>query len=133
MPVRHLGVEKNNMIFSCDGVYIKENIMFLKLKVENRSHINYDIDLVQLIVRDEKISKKTSNQEYKIDPILTTDKTEELSVRGKSLLYFTYAIRKLTIPDNKELVVQLYEEDGGRQLEFIIENNDLNDSLPIEK
>lgn len=130
--VRHLGIEKNDLVFKADGIFIKENVMFLQLSVINRSHINYDIDLVQLVVRDEKIGKKTSQQEFAIDPILTTDDASDLTVRGKSKLTFTYAIRKLTIPDNKELVVQLYEEDGGRKMEFIIDNKDLIHSLPVQ-
>lgn len=130
--VRHLGVEKNDLVFTADGIFIKENVMFLQLSVLNRSHINYDIDLVQLVVRDEKISKKTSQQEFEIEPILTTDDASNLTVRGKNRLTFTYAIRKLTIPDNKELVVQLFEEDGGRKMEFIIDNKDLIRSLPIQ-
>jgi conjugative transposon TraN protein len=130
--VRHLGIEKNDLVFSADGIFIKENVMFMQLSVLNRSHINYDIDLVQLVVRDEKIGKKTSQQEIEIEPILSTDNASDLTVRGKSRLTFTYAIRKLTIPDNKELVVQLFEEDGGRKMEFIIDNKDLIGSLPIE-
>ena len=130
--VRHLGVEKNDLVLTADGIYIKENVMFLQLSVLNRSHINYDIDLVQLVVRDEKISKRTSQQEFEIEPILTTDDASDLTVRGKKRLTFTYAIRKLTIPDNKELVVQLFEEDGGRKMEFIIDNKDLIRSLPIQ-
>lgn len=130
--VRHLGVEKNNLVFTADGIFIKENVMFLQLTVWNRSHINYDIDLVQLVVRDEKVGKKTSQQELEVDPIISTVDASELIVKGKSRLTFAYAIRKLTIPDNKELVVQLYEEDGGRKMEFIIDNSDLIESLPVE-
>ena len=130
--IKHLGVEKNKLVFTADGIYIKENVMFLQFSVWNRSHINYDIDLVQLVVRDEKVGKKTSQQEIEIDPILSTADASGLTVKGKSTLTFTYAIRKLTIPDNKELVVQLYEEGGGRKMEFIIDNSDLVDSLPID-
>lgn len=130
--VRHLGVEKHKLVFTADGIYIKENVMFLQFSVWNRSHINYDIGLVQLVVRDEKVVKKTSQQEIEIDPILSTADASGLTVKGKSTLTFSYAIRKLTIPDNKELVVQLYEEDGGRKMEFIIDNSDLVDSLPID-
>ncbi len=130
--IRHLGVEKNDLVFTSDGIFIKENVMFLQLSVINRSHINYDIDLVQLVVRDEKVGKNTSQQEFAIEPILTTDDASALTVRGKSKLTFTYAIKKITIPDNKELVVQLYEENGGRKMEFIIDNKDLIRSLPIQ-
>ena len=36
-----------------------------------------------------------------------------------------YAIGKITIPDDKQLVIELIEKNGGRHQEFVIENSDL--------
>lgn len=36
-----------------------------------------------------------------------------------------FTLSKFTIPDDKHLVVELYEKDGGRHQSFIVENADL--------
>jgi hypothetical protein len=32
---------------------------------------------------------------------------------------------KFTIPDDKQLVVELFEKNGGRHQQFVIENSDI--------
>ena len=84
--------------------------MFLQFGIRNRSQIDYQIGILNLMVKDAQRGKRTSVQEIK-HPVLKTDLRDNV-VLGKSDLIFTYAIPKLTIPDSKVLHVQLFRARG---------------------
>ena len=46
-------------------------------------------------------------------------------VPGKKSERTVFTMSKFTIPDDKCLVVELYEKNGGRHQSFVIENEDL--------
>ena len=45
------------------GIYIKENVMYYQLRLENQSPIDYDIELLRFYIRDKKKGKRTATQE----------------------------------------------------------------------
>jgi hypothetical protein len=44
-----------------------------------------------------------------------------------------YALRKFTIPDDKNLVVEMFEKGGGRQLSFVVTNSDILKARKLKK
>ncbi|WP_044546788.1 DUF4138 domain-containing protein, partial [Parabacteroides distasonis] len=36
-----------------------------------------------------------------------------------------FTLQKFTIPDDKQLIVEMHEKNGGRHQSFIVENEDL--------
>jgi len=44
-----------------------------------------------------------------------------------------FAFETFTIPDNKQLVVELFEKNGGRHQRFVIKNVDLTKARTIGK
>lgn len=44
-----------------------------------------------------------------------------------------YAFRKVVIPDDKLIEVEIYEKDGGRHQRFHIENSDLVDARLVDE
>jgi len=110
------------------GLYIKDDMLYFQLSLENVSHINYDIDQLRFFIRDQKKSKRTASQEIEIIPQQITGNAK--IIRGNSRQVVVVAIPKFTIPDKKYLVVQLIESNGGRHLSIVIQNRHLiNSSL----
>ena len=50
---------------------------------------------------------------------------EVVEIAGKSTVRTVYALPKFTIPDDKLLVVELYEKNGGRHQTIRVENTDI--------
>ena len=50
---------------------------------------------------------------------------EVIEIAGKSTVRTVYALPKFTIPDDKLLLVELYEKDGGRHQTIRVENSDI--------
>jgi hypothetical protein len=47
------------------------------------------------------------------------------SVKGNEAESTVFAFKKFTIPDKKQLVVELFEKDGGRHQRFVVKNGEL--------
>ena len=109
-----------NMLLSINGFYIDRQLMFCRLRIENRSQISYDIDQFRLYIRDSKIAKRTSSQETEIKPVYVSGDTA--SIAGKSGQTIVIAIPKFTIPDGKHMTIELMERNGGRNLSIKIRN-----------
>lgn len=115
--------KKHGIIFSLNGLFIHDDVMYYRIKIENRSNINYDIDQLRFFIRDRKRAKRTATQEVEINPLHINNVAP--MVEGQSEQYMVYALPKFTIPDKKYLTVQLMEQDGGRHLELNIHNKTL--------
>ena len=111
------------MRFRLNGLFIHDNVMYYRIKMVNRSNINYDIDQLRFFIRDRKKAKRTATQEIEIKPLYVQNDTP--TVRGQSQHIFVVALPKFTIPDQKYLAVQLMEKNGGRHLEVDIHNKAL--------
>lgn len=122
--VRHVGMEANQMEATVRGVYVEENVVYYKLAMTNKSNINYDIDYVRFFVKDKGSGKSVSRQEIEVHPFYVYN--DEINVvRGKKSIERVYAFPKFTIPDNKQVVIETGEQNGGRVLSFVLNNSDI--------
>ena len=80
-------------------------------------------DFIRFKVVDKKVPKRTAIQERVIDPVRSYN--EVLVTEGKSDVRTVYAVPQFTIPDDKLLVIELFEKDGGRHQTIRVENADL--------
>ena len=54
-------------------------------------------------------------------------------VDGKSSERTVFALPKFTIPEDKKLVVEMYEKQGGRHQMFEVDNEDLVRAEPVNE
>jgi len=113
-----------------NGMYIHEDLMYLRFNIRNKTDINYDIDQLRLYIRDQKKPKRTASQEIAITPVFAYNNTSK--VNGQTSNTFVFAVPKFTIPDKKYLVVQVMEKNGGRHLELHIKNKKVVKASKIE-
>jgi tricorn protease-like protein len=69
------------------------------------------------------VVKRTAIQETIIEPVRAYNYLS--SVKGKESESTVSAFQKFTIPDKKQMVVELFEKNGGRHQRFIVKNGDL--------
>jgi conjugative transposon TraN protein len=122
--------KKYGMRLRLDGLFIRDNVMYYRIKMENQSNINYDIDQVRFYIRDRKKAKRTATQEIEIKPLYVQNDTP--TIKGLSEHIFVFALPKFTIPDQKYLAVQLMEKNGGRHLELNVKNRKIAKAVQIE-
>jgi conjugative transposon TraN protein len=109
--------------FALRGIFCYNNLLFFQTEIKNTSDIPFDIDFLVFKIVDKKVVKRTAIQETIIEPVRAYNYVT--SVNGKESESTVFAFQKFTIPDKKQLVVELFEKNGGRHQRFIVKNGDL--------
>lgn len=114
---------KYEMVLTLQDIFVHGNTLYYRLQIRNKSSINYDIKSLKFLVHDRKKVKRTSSQEIQITPLYVDKKSDRINGYASSTMI--YAVKKFTIPDGKALLINLFEENGGRNLSLRIDNKDI--------
>jgi conjugative transposon TraN protein len=109
--------------FLLRGIFSHNGLLYLHTEIKNTSDIPFDIDFLVFKIVDKKVVKRTAIQETIIEPVRAYNYMT--SVKGKESESTVFAFKKFTIPDKKQMVVELFEKNGGRHQRFVIKNKDL--------
>jgi Bacteroides conjugative transposon TraN protein len=121
--VKHVKSNQFGIEFQLRGIFTHNGLLFLQTEIKNTSDIPFDIDFLVFKIVDKKVVKRTAIQETIIEPVRAYNYLN--SVKGKESESTVFAFPKFTIPDKKQLVVELFEKNGGRHQRFIVKNGDL--------
>lgn len=121
--VKHIGSKRFGIQYLLKGVYSHNNLLYLHTSIKNASNVPFDIDFVRMKIIDKKVSKQTAIQETVIYPLRAYNFIS--TVGGNKTERTVFTIDKITIPNDKQLVIELFEKNGGRNQSFVIENEDL--------
>lgn len=121
--IKHIGSKRFGIQYLLKGIYAHNNLLFLHTEIKNSTHVPFDIDFIRMKIVDKKMTKRTAIQETVIYPLRAYN---FVSVAGaKQSERTVFAIDKITIPNDKQLVIELFEKNGGRNQSFVISNEDL--------
>ena len=121
--VKHIGSKRFGIQYLLKGIYTHNNLLYLHTQIRNESHVPFDIDFIRIKIVDKKLTKRTAIQETIIVPLRAYNYVT--TVHGNSAEQTVFTIEKITIPDDKRLIFELHEKQGGRNQNFTIENADL--------
>lgn len=102
---------KFQMKFKLRGVYVKNDVLFFRFTLKNKTQLSYDINFLRFYIKDKKQPKRTAVQEKEIKPVLLEilpPKTQDAETT------IVAAFKKFSIADDKKFVVELMEKDGDR-------------------
>jgi conjugative transposon TraN protein len=115
--------KKYQMAFALQDIFIHDDILYCRIHIRNKSAINYDVKSLKLFIRDKKKVKRTSSQEIEITPVFIGNRAAKINGYASSTM--VYAVKKFTIPDGKVLHINLFEDNGGRNLGLKVDNKDI--------
>ena len=121
--VKHIGSKSFGIQFLLKGIYTHNGLLYFHTEVKNTSNVPFDVDYVIWKIVDKKVARRTAIQEQLIQPLRTQNFV--MNIDGNSNERTVWTMDKFTMPDDKCLVVELAEKNGGRHQSFIIENTDL--------
>lgn len=111
------------------GIYVKDDVLFFQLHLENVSPIDYDVELLRFFIADRTKSKRTAVQELDLRPLYTAGNMR--TVKAATSAVTVIALEKFTIPDAKYFGIQVKEKGGGRHLFVKVGNRKLMQALPL--
>ena len=119
----HIGSKRFGVQFLLKGLYTHGDLLYFHTEVKNGTHVPFDVDFVSFKIVDKKIMKRTAMQEQAVYPLRAYHYITR--VDGKKKERSVFALPKFTLPDDKKLVVELAEKQGGRHQEFEVASGDL--------
>lgn len=121
--IKHIGCKRFGIQYLLKGIYSHNGLLYFHLQFKNSTNVPFDVDHLTFKIVDKKVAKRTAIQEQVIWPLRAHNNVQVIP--GKSSERMVFTLPKFTIPDDKHLVVELYEKSGGRHQSFTIENADL--------
>jgi conjugative transposon TraN protein len=121
--IRHIGSKRFGVQFLLKGMYTHSDLLYFHTQVKNTSHVPFDVDFITFKIVDKKVVKRTVMQEQVIYPLRAYNYVTRVNGRDSECTVF--ALPKFTIPDDKKLVVEMFEKQGGRHQRFEVVNEDL--------
>lgn len=121
--VKHIGCKRFGIQFVLKGIYTHNGLLYFHTELKNSSNVPFTVDFVSFKVVDRKVAKRTAIQEQVIVPLRAYNYVTE--VDGKSRERTVFTLPKFTLPDDKQLVVEMNEQNGGRHQQFVVTNAEL--------
>jgi conjugative transposon TraN protein len=122
-PIKNIGSKRFGIQYLLKGIYAHNGLLYFHTQVKNASNVPFDVDFITFKIVDKKVAKRTAIQEQVVRPLRAYNFVTQIPGRGNERTVF--AMEKFTIPDGKQLVVELNEKNGGRHQSFTIGNEDL--------
>lgn len=121
--VKHIGAKSFGIQFILKGIYIHNGKYYFHTEMRNRSNVPFQIDFVNFKVVDKKVAKCTVVQERPMIPLRTYKPLTEIS--GQTTEQNVFLLDQFTIADDKVLLIEIFEKNGGRHQTLQVENSDL--------
>ncbi len=121
--VKHIGAKSFGIQFILKGIYIHNGKYYFHTELRNKTNVPFQIDFVNFKVVDKKVAKRTVVQERPMIPLRTYKPLTEIA--GQTTEQNVFLLDQFTIADDKVLLIEIFEKNGGRQQTLQVENSDL--------
>ncbi|WP_407480242.1 conjugative transposon protein TraN [Elizabethkingia miricola] len=121
--VKHIGAKSFGIQFILKGIYIHNGKYYFHTELRNKTNVPFEIDFINFKVVDKKVAKRTVVQEIPLTPLRTYKLLD--GINGKSTEQNVFLLDQFTIADDKVLLIEIFEKNGGRHQTLQLENSDL--------
>lgn len=121
--IKHIGSKSYGIQFLLKGIYVQGGKFYLHTELSNKSNVPFHIDFVNFKVVDKKVAKRTVVQEKVMTPLRIYKPLNEIG--GNTTDQNVFLLDQFTITDDKVLIIEIFEKNGGRQQVLQVENSDL--------
>jgi len=121
--IKHIGSKRFGIQYTLKGIYTHNGLLYFHMQLKNSSNVPFDVDYITFKIVDKKLAKRTAIQEQVIMPLRAHNNLTWIG--GKKTERVVFTLPKFTIPDDKHLIIELNEKEGGRHQSFIVNNADL--------
>ena len=129
--VKHIGSKRFGIQYILKGIYVHSDLLYFHTEVKNQSNVPFDVDYITFKIVDKKVAKRTAIQEQVLLPVRAQNYVTRIA--GKKSERTVFCLPKFTIPDDKQLIVEMNEKEGGRHQSFVVEDEDLVNAETIDE
>ena len=110
--VKGIHTRKYGVEVEVRGIYVHNDVIYLHVQIANNSNISFEVDYRRFVVADRKAAKRTAQQQRIIEPLRVCN--DPSIVRGHQRQRIVFALPKLTLEEDKILLLEIAEKDGAR-------------------
>jgi conjugative transposon TraN protein len=121
--IKHIGSKNFGIQYLLKGIYSHNELLFFHFQLKNTSTVSFNVDYLVFKIVDKKVAKRTAMQEQVIIPLRSYNQITVVAGNKEERTVFT--LPKFTIPNDRQLIIELFEKDGGRNRTLTVENADL--------
>lgn len=121
--VKGIHTRKYGVELEVRGIYVHNDVIYLHVQIANDTNISFEVDYRRFVVADRKAAKRTAQQQRIIEPLRVCN--DPLIVRGHQRQRIVFALPKLTLEEDKILLLEIAEKDGARHQCLEISNKEL--------
>ena len=121
--IYHIATRRGRISFVCENIFSYSDIMYITLRIENRSGVSYEPDGVSFILQQWTHRKRSLENQSNIQP---KNRYGSLTVAPGQTGRMVFSFSKLTLGPKQAVEVVLYEKGGNRTYKLILSPEDIN-------
>lgn len=121
--VKGIHTRKYGVEVEVRGIYVHNDVIYLHVQIANNTNISFEVDYRRFVVADRKAAKRTAQQQRIIEPLRVCNNPS--IVRGHQRQRIVFALPKLTLEEDKILLLEIAEKDGARHQYLEISSKEL--------
>lgn len=121
--VKGIHTRKYGVEVEVRGIYVHNDVIYLHVQITNNTNISFEVDYRRFVVADRKAAKRTAQQQRIIEPLRVCN--DPSIVRGHQRQRIVFALPKLTLEEDKILLLEIAEKDGARHQYLEISSKEL--------
>ncbi len=121
--VKGIHTRKYDVEVEVRGIYVHNDVIYLHVQIANNTNISFEVDYRRFVVADRKAAKRTAQQQRTIEPLRVCN--DPSIVRGHQRQRIVFALPKLTLEEDKILLLEIAEKDGARHQYLEISSKEL--------
>ena len=110
--VKGIRTKKYGIVVEVLGIYVSNDVIYIHTCMYNDTNISFEMDSRHFIVADRKLAKRTAQQQTTLEILRVCN--DPAVVRGHQRQRTVFALPKLTIADDKVLLLEIIEKNGAR-------------------
>lgn len=112
VDIKGIHTRKYGVEVEVRGIYVHNDVIYLHVQIANNTNISFEVDYRRFVVADRKAAKRTAQQQRIIEPLRVCN--DPSIVRGHQRQRIVFALPKLTLEEDKVLLLEIAEKDGAR-------------------
>lgn len=121
--VKGIHTRKYGVEVEVRGIYVHNDVIYLHVQIANNTNISFEVDYRRFVVADRKAAKRTAQQQRIIEPLRVCN--DPSIVRGHQRQRIVFALPKLTLEEDKILLLEIAEKGGARHQYLEISSKEL--------
>lgn len=121
--IKHIKSKSSGINFTLKGLYVDNGKYFFHTQVVNRTNVPFTIDFIKFKIVDKKTARRTAVQQRALLPLSIYKALD--SIDSVSSDQNVFLLDQFTLENNKILLIEIFEKNGGRHQTLRVKNSDL--------